>query len=136
MKTLLKGIFAILILAFSVSCDRSGIYEEFQNDIPWGFCVVTHSDDNKTQPVAGATVEIFLTEAERESDSTPYLSKTTNEKGEAHFTLAEFNKNNQDPEKLKGNYYLKVSKDDVVVNATTRYLLMNSGETYQWVQIQ
>ncbi len=136
MKTLIKSIFTILILTVTVSCDRSGIYEEFQNDIPWGFCVVTHSDDNKTQPVKGATVEIFLTDAERDAGTTPYLSKVTDEKGEAHFSLAEFNKNNQAPETLKGNYYLKVTKDDVVVKATTRYLLMNSGETYQWVQIQ
>lgn len=136
MKTILKSILAIIIMAVAASCDRSGIYEEFQNDIPWGFCVVAHSDDNKTQPVAGATVEIYLTDAEREAGSAPYLSKMTDEKGEAHFTLSEFNKNNKEPESLKGNYYLKVTKGDIVVTATTRYLLMNSGETYQWIQIK
>lgn len=136
MKFKFLNIIGILLVIISCACDRSGVYEEFQNDIPWGLCVVAVSDDNMTQPVSGATVEIFTNKEDRDNGTNVYLSKQTDSKGEAHFTLGDFDKNNKGAEQLKGNYYLKVTKDDVSVEETTRYLLMNSGETYHWVVIK
>lgn len=129
-------IIGVLLILVATACDRSGVYEEFQNEIPWGFCVVAVSDDNMTQPVAGATVEIYTTKEDREAGTNVLLTKQTDNKGEAHFTLGDFDKNNKGAEQLKGNYYLKVTKDNITVEETTRYLLMNSGETYHWIVIK
>lgn len=135
MKTYLYKIFAALLCLIASSCDRSGIFEEFDHDIPWGFCVVAVEDEINTKPISGAIVEIYQTAADRDAGINPYLSKTTDTNGEALFTLAEFDKRNQGAEHLKGNYYLRVSKGSIITTATTRYLLMNSGITYQWVQV-
>lgn len=132
MKKYILKIFVLLFALLPVSCDRSGIYEEFQKDIDWNLCVVAVADDNRTQPINGATVEIYKSSADREN-GVVFLSKTTDNKGEALFTYDEFNKDGKGAESLKGNYYLKVTSGDLTVNETTRYLLFNSGTTYHWV---
>ncbi len=133
MKTYIYKIAIMLLALIPVSCDRSGVWEELQKDIPWNFCVGVYSDDIRQAPVSGATVEIYLTSTERDQGANPYLSGTTDGKGEALFTLADFDKSNKGAEALKGNYYLKVSKGNIERTATTKYLLMNSGTTYHWI---
>lgn len=132
MKKYIFKIFVLLFALLPVSCDRSGIYEEFQKDIDWNLCVVAVSDDNYTQPISGATVEIYKSSADRDN-GVVFLSKTTDNKGEALFTFDEFNKEGKGAESLKGNYYLKVKSGVLTVQETTRYLLFNSGTTYHWV---
>ena len=132
MKKYIFKIFVLLFALLPVSCDRSGIYEEFQKDVDWNLCVVAVSDDNHTQPISGATVEVYKSSADREN-GVVFLSKTTDAKGEALFTFADFDKDGKGAESLKGNYYLKVTSGDLTVNETTRYLLFNSGTTYHWV---
>lgn len=135
MKKYIFKIFVLLFALLPVSCDRSGIYEEFQKDIDWNYCVVAVADENRTQPISGATVEIYKSSSDREN-GVVFLSKTTDAKGEALFTLADFDKDGKGAEALKGNYYLKVTSAGIVKDETTRYLLMNSGTTYQWVVLQ
>ena len=135
MKKYIFKIFVLLLALLPVSCDRSGIYEEFQKDIDWNFCVVAVADDNRTQPISGATVEIYKSSSDRDN-GVVFLSKTTDAKGEALFSLAEFDKDGKGAEALKGNYYLKVTSSDIVVTETTIYLLMNSGTTYHWVVLK
>lgn len=132
MKKYIYKIFVLLFALLPVSCDRSGIYEEFQNDIDWNLCVVAVSDENKTQPISGATVEVYKTSADREN-GVVFLSKSTDSKGEALFTFDEFDKDGKGAEALKGNYYLKVTSGNLEKEETTRYLLFNSGTTYHWV---
>ena len=136
MKTYIYKTFAVLLALLPISCDRSGVWEEFQGNIPWGLCVVAVADENHTEPISGATVEIYKTEADRDNGSNVYLTKQTNGKGEALFTLEEFDKSHQGAEQLQGNYYLKVTKGNTTAVATTRYLLMNSGTTYHWVTLE
>lgn len=64
------------------------------------------------------------------------MSGQTDEKGEVVFSLADFDKQNEGPEAVKGIYYLKVYKDGLTKDDLTRYLLMNSGSTYQWVVLE
>ena len=66
---------------------KSISYEEFQKDIDWNFCVVAVADDNRTQPISGAKVEIYKSSTDRDNGAV-FLSKTTDAKGEALFTFA------------------------------------------------
>lgn len=132
MKKYIFKIFVLLFALLPVSCDRSGIWEELKQDIDWNFCVVAVGDENYTQPISGATVEIYKSSADREN-GVVFLSKTTDAKGEALFTLSDFDKEGKGAETLKGNYYLKVTSGSKVKEETTRYLLFNSGTTYHWV---
>ena len=132
MKKYILKIFVLLFVLLPVSCDRSGVYEEFQQDIDWNLCVVAVEDDNMTQPISGATVEIYKSSADRDNGIV-FLSRTTDSKGEAFFSFADFSKGSTDIDALKGNYYLKVTSGDLTKSETTRYLLMNSGTTYHWV---
>ena len=135
MKKYIFKIFVLLLALLPVSCDRSGIYEEFQKDIDWNFCVVAVADDNRTQPISGAKVEIYKSSTDRDNGAV-FLSKTTDAKGEALFTFADFDKDGKGAEALKGNYYLRVTSADIEKTETTRYLLMNSGTTYHWVVLK
>lgn len=135
MKRYIFKIFVLLFALLPVSCDRSGIWEEFQKDIDWNLCVVAVEDENHTKPISGATVEIYKSEADR-TNGVVFLSKTTDSKGEALFTLAEFDKEGKGAEALKGNYYLKITSGALIKEETTRYLLMNSGTTYHWVVLE
>ena len=123
---------ACIALLFT-SCDRSGVFEEFQQDIPWNFCVKVCSDENNVQPISDVTVQIFKSEEARTAGQV-FLSKTTDSKGEALFTAAEFGDDGNGS--AKGYYYIKVSKGSLFAEATTYYLLMNSGTTYQYIQLQ
>ena len=135
MKTYIYKLLVLFFALLPVSCDRSGIWEEFQQEIDWNLCVVTVADENHTEPISGATVEIYKSEADR-NNGVVFLSKSTDSKGEALFTLAEFDKDNKGAEALKGNYYLKVTSGSKVAEETTRYLLMNGGTTYHWVVLE
>lgn len=132
MKTF-KYLYAALIVLLCASCDRSGVFEEFDKDIAWDFHLVVVSDENHTQPVSGASVELYQTSEDRDSGVNVYLSGQTDAKGEVVFSLKDFDKQNKGPEEVKGIYYIKVSKGDQVMTDLTRYLLMNSGSTYQWI---
>ena len=135
MKNKIFGLFALLVTLAFASCDREGPMEELQQNIPWAFCVITVSDDLYHDPVAGASVEIYRTAEDRDNSTNVYLSGTTDNNGELTFTYADFNKNNQGVDAIKGIYYLRVTGNGVTVDTLTRYLLMNSGVTTQWVQL-
>lgn len=136
MKAYIINTFVLLMVLLFTSCDRSGIFEEFDKEIPWNFCVVAVMDENHVNVISGATVEIYLTKEDRDNSRNVYLSKITNDKGEALFSLADFDKMNNGPEEVKGIYYLKVFKGKMVKTDLTRYLLMNSGTTYQWLLLE
>lgn len=125
-----------LVAIFLSSCDRSGRFEVLEREIPWNFCVAVVSDENMTQPVDGATVKIFKNEKDRDEDRNVFLTKVTDAKGEALFSFDEFNKGGEGAEALKGWYYISVSKGSKTARAVTYYLLMNSGTTYQWVELK
>lgn len=135
MKAYIHIFFVALVVLFS-SCDRSGVFEELDKDIPWEFHVVAVTDENRTQWVGGATVEVYLTKEDRDNGTNLYLSGQANDKGEIVFTLKDFDKQNKGPESVKGIYYLKVHKGNLLKDDLTRYLLMNSGATYQWVVLE
>lgn len=132
MKAYINILFVALVVLFS-SCDRSGVFEDFETDIPWDFHVVVVTDENRVQIVSGATVEVYQTKEDRDNGTNVFLSGQTNDKGEAIFSLKDFDKQNKGPESVKGIYYLKVYKGNLLKSDLTRYLLMNSGSTYQWV---
>lgn len=134
-KSIIVGLLAFASLLFC-SCDRSGRFEFIDNEIPWNFCVAVVSDANMTQPVEGATVKIYKTESDRDADKNVFLTKVSDVKGEALFTFDEFNKDGKGAEALKGWYYLTVTKGSLSAKAVTYYLLMNSGTTYQWVELK
>lgn len=136
MKNYVYKLFVLLFALLPISCDRSGIWEEYQKDVPWNFCVAVYSDQNRTEPISGATVEIYKTKDDRDNGRNVFLSKQTEVNGEALFTFAEFNSSKQGAEALKGNYYLRIRKGSITKNETTRYLLMNSGTTYHWIVLQ
>lgn len=136
MKAYINSLFVLLMVLLLTSCDRSGIFEEFDKEIPWNFCVIAVTDDAHTNVVSGATVEVYLTKEDRDNGTNIYLSMTTNDKGEALFSLADFDKQNKGPEAIKGIYYLKVYKGNLAKSDLTRYLLMNSGTTYQWLILE
>lgn len=134
-----KGIIFSVLAVFTIlfaSCDRSGRFEFLEREIPWYFCVAVVSDENMTQPVEGATVKIFKSEEDRDQNCDVFLTKDTDSKGEALFSFAEFNKGGEGAEALKGWYYISVSKGGKTAKAVTYYLLMNSGTTYQWVELK
>lgn len=128
MKTI-KLIFFFTLYLLVGSCDRSGIFEEFQQAIPWEFHVVVYSDDNMTEIIPNATINIYKTQNDRDNDTNVFLSKKSDENGEAVFQLKDFEPSS-DPQKAKGFYYLKVEKNGIIKNDITRYLLMNDGHTY------
>lgn len=135
MKAYINILFIALIALFS-SCDRSGVFEDFETEIPWDFHVIAVTDEAHTQVVSGATVEIYQTKEDRDNGANVYLSGQTNDKGEAVFSLKDFDKQNKGPESVKGIYYLKVYKGNLLKSDLTRYLLMNSGSTYQWLVLE
>lgn len=128
MKTL-RIISLIISMIFVMSCDRSGIFEEFQNSTPWEFHVQVFSNDNMTQPVTDVVVNIYKTSQDRDNNTNIFLTRNTNADGKAVFTLKDFEPG-LNAEKSKGIYYLKATKGDLVKNETTRYLLMNDGQTH------
>ncbi len=134
MKKIIFGLFAIIAIAFA-SCSREGPMDEFQQDIPWGLCVTAVLDDIHKQPVAGATVEIYRTEEDMQNGTNVYLTGTTDSNGEVIFTYADFNKNNQGVDAVKGVYFVLVKGNGVEASAVTEYLLMNSGMTTMWVML-
>ena len=93
MKKYIFKIFVLLLALLPVSCDRSGIYEEFQKDIDWNFCVVAVADDNRTQPISGATVEIKDANGTFAARTDAYVayktSNTANVEGTMVVTLAD-----------------------------------------------
>lgn len=125
----------ILLSIFLFSCDRSGIFEEFQKSIPWEFHLQVFSDDNQTQPVSDATVKIFKTQADRDNNTNVFLSGTTGADGKTIFTFKDFQPD-LDAEKSKGIYYLRIEKDDLTVLDITRYLLMNDGHTHHFIVLK
>lgn len=137
MKTYINILLAALIVILCSSCDRSGIFEEFEKNTPWDFHIVVVADDEDyTQTISGATVELYQSSEDRDAGINVYLSGQTDDKGEVVFSLADFDKQNEGPEAVKGIYYLKVYKDGLTKDDLTRYLLMNSGSTYQWVVLE
>ena len=134
-KSIIVGLMALVATLFC-SCDRSGRFEFLEREIPWNFCVAEVSDENMTQPVEGATVKIYRTESDRDEDRNVFLTKNSDSKGEALFTFDEFNKGGEGAEALKGWYYITVTKDSKTAKAVTYYLLMNSGTTYQWIELK
>lgn len=135
MKAYINILFVALVVLFS-SCDRSGVFEELETDIPWDFHVVAVTDEARTQVVSGATVEIYQSKEDRDNGTNIYLSGQTNGEGEVVFSLKDFDKQNKGPESVKGIYYLKVYKGNLSKSDLTRYLLMNSGSTYQWMVLE
>jgi len=135
----MKKIIAILslVLFFFSSCDRSGIFEEYKNATPYEFHVIAVSDaaDVHLKPIAGVTVQLFRTEAQRTAGTPIYASGVTGADGKAIFTEAMLNPNKKVDE-AKGFYYLKLTKEGYkTTNATSRYLLLNDGHTHMWVQM-
>ena len=134
MKTI-KILSLIISLIFVMSCDRSGIFEEFQNSTPWEFHVQVFSDDNMTQPVTDVLINIYKTSQDRDNNTNIFLTRNTNAEGKAIFTLKDFEPG-LDAEKSKGIYYLRAEKDGVVKNETSRYLLMNDGQTHHNIVLE
>ena len=89
MKTF-RNISFIISLICMISCDRSGIFEEFQSSTPWEFHVQVFSDDNKTQPITDVAVKIYKTAEDRDNNTNIFLSGSTNAEGKAIFTLKDF----------------------------------------------
>lgn len=118
-----------------VSCDRSGIFEEFQKTTPWEFHVQVFNDDNMTQTVAETVVNIYKTKEDRDNNTNIFLTRNTGANGEAVFTLKDFQPD-LDPQKAKGIYYLRVEKEGIIINDITRYLLMNDGHTYHKIVLK
>ena len=135
----MKKIFVILslILFLLNSCDRSGVFEEFVGETPYEFHVVAVSDaiEVHLQPISGVTVQLFRTEAQRDAGTPVYATGVTGADGKTIFTEAMLNPNNN-VDQAKGFYYLTLIKDGYQTTyATSRYLLLNDGHTYQWVQM-
>ncbi|WP_286833745.1 MULTISPECIES: hypothetical protein [unclassified Proteiniphilum] len=134
MKTI-RIITIIIFSIFIVSCDRSGIFEEFQKATPWEFHVQVFNDDNMTQTVADAVVNIYKTKEDRDGNTNIFLTRNTGENGEAVFSLKDFEPG-LDVQKSKGIYYVRVEKNGIVKNDITRYLLMNDGHTYHKIVLK
>ncbi|MDD2246673.1 MAG: hypothetical protein PHI70_01745 [Proteiniphilum sp.] len=134
MKTI-RIITVIIFSIFMVSCDRSGIFEEFQKATPWEFHVQVFNDDNMTQTVADAVVNIYKTKEDRDGNTNIFLTRNTGENGEAVFSLKDFEPG-LDVQKSKGIYYVRVEKNGIVKNDITRYLLMNDGQTYHKIVLK
>ncbi|WP_286922861.1 hypothetical protein [Proteiniphilum sp. UBA5375] len=134
MKTI-RIITIIIFSIFTVSCDRSGIFEEFQKATPWEFHVQVFNDDNMTQTVADAVVNIYKTKEDRDGNTNIFLTRNTGENGEAVFSLKDFEPG-LDVQKSKGIYYVRVEKNGIVKNDITRYLLMNDGHTYHKIVLK
>lgn len=134
MKTI-RIISIIISLIFVMSCDRSGIFEEFQNSTPWEFHVQVFSDDNSTIPVSDVVINIYKTSQDRDNNTNIFLTRNTNSEGKAIFTLKEFEPG-LNAEKSKGFYYIRAEKNGVIKNETTRYLLMNDGHTHHKIVLK
>lgn len=128
MKTI-RIISFIIFSIFAISCDRSGIFEEFQKATPWEFHVQVFSDDNMTKPVANVLVNIYKTSQDRDNNTNTFLTSNTDADGKVIFSLKDFEPG-LDAEKAKGIYYIRAEKDGIIIEATTRYLLMNDGHTH------
>ena len=115
-KSIIVGLMALVATLFC-SCDRSGRFEFLEREIPWN-------------------LKIYRTESDRDEDRNVFLTKNSDSKGEALFTFDEFNKGGEGAEALKGWYYITVTKDSKTAKAVTYYLLMNSGTTYQWIELK
>jgi len=128
-------IYSIILLAILVlSCDRSGIFEEFDKATPWEFRVQVFEDNNMTIHIEDAVVNIYKTTQDRDNNTNVFLTKNTDSNGIATFNLKDFD-SNSNPENAKGIYYLRVQKGNKIKNEITRYLLMNDGYTYHNVKL-
>jgi hypothetical protein len=132
MKKIILACLTFFGLVFT-GCDRTGNFEVFQQDIPWNFCVLVSTDAAHKAVISGATVEIYKNTEDRDAHTNVFLSKTTDAKGEALFSLTDFDPTNKGGEYVKGIYYLRVVNGDREIMANTYYLLMNSGTTYQYI---
>lgn len=121
-------IIACLSIILAQSCDRSGIFEEFEKPTPYEYHVKVVSDDNNTQPVEGVNVYLFAEEKDQQTFTNILVEKQTNKDGEVIFQPSDLTKG-------KGFYYLAVEKSNYSQLASSRYLLINDGHTIQWVKI-
>jgi hypothetical protein len=126
---LLKGYKQLLLLFYLgvlfSSCEREMI-NEIISITPPELHVIVHQGTDKTIRVAGATVTLYATDADRTANTNSISTSVTNGKGEAIFTEKDFK---------KGELFIMVSKDATTVNAKTPYLLQNDGKTVFWVAI-
>lgn len=126
---LLKG-YKQLFLLFYLGVLFSSCEREMTNEIisitPPELHVIVHQGTDKANRVAGATVTLYATDADRTANTNSISTAVTNDKGEAIYTEKDFK---------KGELFIRVSKDAATVNAKTPYLLQNDGKTVFWVAI-
>lgn len=107
------------------SCERDMVNEIISVTLP-ELHVIVHQGTDKAKRVAGASVRLYATDADRTANTNSISTAVTNDKGEAIFAEKDFK---------KGELFIRVSKDAVTVNAKTPYLLQNDGKTIFWVVI-
>src|SRR5687768_221783 len=97
--------FVVLLITITVfaACTKNGEKVDIIKTTPPEFRVVVVTDDNNTEKVAGATVSVYKTQEDLTNNTNVFLTKSTDDKGEAAFTKDEL--------KDKGIYYVKAEKD-------------------------
>lgn len=130
METLsyIKFIVLAITIGVMIGCTKNGTETDIINTTPPEFHVVVVTDDNNTEKVAGATVQVYKTQEDLDAGSNIYLTKQTDANGEAAFTKDEI--------KDRGVYYVKAVKDAMAGNKQSQYLLLNDGVNYLFVKIQ
>jgi hypothetical protein len=116
--------FFILIVA----CKKDGTTYKIINSTPPEFHVVVVTDDNHVEKVAEATVALYKTQEDLDSNTNVYLTKKTGSNGEAVFTKAEL--------KDQGIYFAKAEKMPMSGSNESQYLLLNDGINYLFVKIE
>lgn len=129
-----KVIITISLIIFVLSsCDRSGVFEEFDHATPYEYHVIAVSDDNNVVHVGGATIFIYKEKEDRDNNKNLMLQKNAGNDGKAIFQPEEL-------QKEKGFFYLGLEKVvspelHLSQSADSRYLLINDGQTHQWVKL-
>ena len=119
----------LLAVVFSLgSCKKDGTTYKVVNPVAPEFHVVVVTDDNNVDKVADATVTLYKTQDDLENNTNVFLTKQTENNGEAVFTKDEL----KDP----GVYYVKASKGSLSGTKESLYLLLNDGANYLFVKIQ
>ena len=124
----IQSFFLVLMIGTLLGCTKNGTTYDVISTTPPELHVVVVSDDNNTVKVGGATVTLYKSQEDLDSDTNAYLTKQTGENGEAAFTKDEL--------KNGGFYYAKAMKDVLTGSKQSQYLLLNDGINYLYVKIQ
>ncbi len=120
---IIKNLSLIFLSVFFISCDRE-VDEEIISVTPPELHVIVYLGEDDSARITGSEVILYNTEEDRTNGINEISRALTDSNGVAIFAENDFK---------RGVLYISASKESVIGQSTTPYLLQNDGKTYVWI---